>query len=87
MTPEDRIEATEPLRVISKSEWLQWKAKLRELTDEMKKVSGPKFLSEEKHDLKPNTLLKLSGFGLDTVKSDIKIAVKHFSEPAFVDYV
>lgn len=58
MTPEDKLESINPLKVITKTEWLGWKLKMKEISKVLAK--NKKFpLSEEKAALKTGTILKL----------------------------
>ena len=89
MTPEDKLESINPLKVITKTEWLGWKLKMKEISKVLAK--NKKFpLSEEKASLKTGTILKLIDLPEEhpqVTKWDIKVAIKHYCEPAYVDYV
>ncbi len=85
LTPKDKLEATEPLRVISKLEWLDWKEKLKSLSKSL--VSPTSIPNKAKTALVPGTLLRLSNLNGDlTSKWDIKVALLHFCDPIYIDF-
>ena len=85
----------EPLRtlkVITKAEWLGWKAKLKQLKKSLLYTIGDGFdanPSQRKAQLHSNSLLKFKIFQKPNLsKVDIKIALMHKTDSvAYIDYV
>jgi len=74
--------ALEPLRVISKTEWLHLKEDFKQLKHSLLQKRPPVI---DKTILSKGTLLTLSPVPPTILKEDIKIALLHFCEPSYVD--
>jgi hypothetical protein len=83
----------QPLRVISKLEWLEWKKKFKELSKLVSKnLSSSSYDPNLKSsDLNNSSLLqfkftdRISESTNLVTKRDVKIAIMHYTTPAFVD--
>jgi hypothetical protein len=85
-----------PLRVISKIEWLEWKKKFKELSKLVTKgftSSSSQQIDLNSTQLANGSLLKfkftdrLSDKTNVVCKRDIKIAIMHYTTPAYVDLI
>ena len=78
-----------PLRVMTKLKWLEWKIKLKKISKEILERQGnQKNLSQKGKILVKGSVLKFRIFQKPTLnKTDVKLAIMHMVEPAYVDYL